>query len=80
MQKIYSRIEEEFYTLKECQDFIFEIKNNGENKIEWSEVANLDLDECCEILNHEDVFGCGTCYYVVDENINHSELLKLMYN
>lgn len=79
MKKIYGRIEEEFYTLEECQDFIYEIRRATNTNISQEIFSSLTLEECCDILNQENIFDCGTCYYVVDEDITRKELLKAMY-
>ena len=59
---IYCKIENEYYTVEEARDILFEIRKDNNPDVTWSEFATLSLDECCEELNHEDVFGSGTSY------------------
>lgn len=61
---IYCKIENEHYTVEEARDFLYEIKRVSNPDIQWSEFATLSLDECCEQLNQEDVFGCGSSYEI----------------
>ena len=79
MKKIYDNIEKEFYTLAECRDFIYKIRRATNTNISWEIFSSLTLEECCDILNQENIFDCGTCYYIVDEDITRKELLKVMY-
>lgn len=78
MKVIYNRVSEEFLTVEESRDIIFEI-DRSQKDVEWSDYSSLDIDDLCDRLNHEDIYGCGTCYYVVDEDISRADLLKVIY-
>lgn len=77
MKVIYNKIDEEFITLKEAQDIIYNIDiNNGVN---WSDYATMDIDDACDRLNKENIYDCGTCYYIVDDDISKADLLKVVH-
>lgn len=77
MKVIYNKIDEEFITLKEAQDIIYNIDiNNGVN---WSDYAKMDIEDACDRLNKENIYDCGTCYYIVDEDISKADLLKVIH-
>lgn len=77
MKVIYNRISEEFITLQEARDIIYEIDRI--KNADWSNYSQMDLNDACDRLNAEDVYDCGTCYYIVEDNISKSELLKLVH-
>lgn len=78
MKVIYNRIDEEFITLNEAKDIIYEIDRiNGAN---WEEYSKMDLEDACDRLNKENVYDCGTCYYIVDDNISKADLLKVIHS
>lgn len=78
MNVIYNRIGEEFITVEEARDILFEI-DRSTKEVDWADYSQLDLDDCCERLNSENVYDCGTCYYIVDENITKADLNKVIY-
>ena len=78
MRVIYSRIEEEFITVEEARDILFQIDKTTK-EVDWSNYAELDIEDACEKLNQEDMFGCGTSYYVVEEGITKADLLKVIH-
>ncbi len=78
MKVIYNRISEEFLTVEESRDIIFEI-DRSQKDVEWSDYSSLDIDDLCDRLNQENIYDCGTCYYIVDDNISKRDLLKVIY-
>lgn len=79
MKVIYNRIDEDFMTLNEANDVLFEIDRiNADGEIvELENHYDDDIESVCEKLNNEDVYGCGTCYYVVEDDITSAELRKV---
>lgn len=79
MKVIYNRIDEDFMTLNEANDVLFEIDRiNADGEIvELENHYDDDIESVCEKLNNEDVYGCGTCYYVVKDDITSAELRKV---
>lgn len=78
MKMIYNRIAEEFLSVEEAQDIIYEI-DKATKDVDFSNYSSMDLEDCCDRLNHEDIYGCGTNYYIVEDDISKSELLKIIY-
>lgn len=82
MKVIYNRIAEEFLTCKEAKIILFEIERiDGERideDVDYSDYSQMDLNDLCDRLNEQDVYGCGTVYYIVDEDISNSDLRKLI--
>ena len=78
MNVIYDRIDEDFLTVEEARDIIFEI-DKMTKEVDWTDYSSLDLQDCCDRLNSENVFDCGTCYYIVDKDITKAELNKIVY-
>lgn len=78
MKVIYNRISEEFLTVEESRDIIFEI-DRSQKDVEWSDYSSLDIDDLCDRLNQENIYDCGTCYYIVDDNISKRDLLKVIH-
>lgn len=79
MKVIYNRIAEEFLTRREARIILFEIERIYKDEdVDYSDYSQMDLNDLCNRLNEQDVYGCGTVYYIVDEDISNSDLHKLI--
>lgn len=77
MKVIYNRIAEEFIKLEEARDIIYEIDRI--NEVDWSDYSEMDIEGACDRLNQENIYDCGTCYYIVENDISKEELLKVIH-
>ena len=72
MLQIYNRISEDFYEVEQAKEYY---KNDLiKYGITDREIKNCDDEELVEMLNELDVYGCGTFFYLVDEEITMAEL------
>lgn len=78
MKVIYNRINEEFLTLKEAQDMLYEIAKTYSD-LDQGYYSSMDIDECCERLNDENIYDCGKSFYVVEDDISKSDLQEVIY-
>jgi len=73
MEVIYNKIDGDTLTLKEGNDVLFEIRNAiSHTQVEYIQ----DLNNLCDELNKENIYDCGTCFYVIDEQATHLEILE----
>ena len=78
MKNIYNRISEDMQEIEETKEsYRNELIKYG---ITENEINNCDDTELVEMLNEIDMYGCGDCFYLVDENITYSELMKVINN
>ncbi len=77
MKVIYNRIDEEFIKLEEARNIIYEIDRI--NEVDWSDYSEMDIEDACDRLNQENIYDCGTCYYIVEDDISKEELLKVIH-
>jgi hypothetical protein len=76
MRIIYNRIDEDRMSLKEGNDLLFEIRN----AIEPTDVEYIDdIDELCEELNKENIYDCGTSFYVIEDTDSRTDILVKIY-
>lgn len=78
MNCVYNRISEDIEEIEEAKNSYREVLTKY--GITDNEINNCDDSELVEMLNELDLYGCGTCFYLVDENITYSELLKVINN
>lgn len=78
MKNIYNRISEDMTSVEDSKDYYREdLLRYG---FTVNEIRNCEDDDLVEMLNEIDMYGCGDCFYLVDENIIYSELLKVINN
>lgn len=77
MKVIYNRIDEDFIKLEEARDIIYEIDRIKDT--DWSDYSEMDIEEACERLNQENIYDCGTCYYIVEDDISTADLLNVIH-
>lgn len=78
MKVIYNRIDEEMKSIEDAKDYYRnDLIKNG---ITVNEIRNCSDDDLVDMLNETDMYCCGTCFYLVDENITYAELLKVIHS